>query len=694
MHQTTPRSSAGRARRFSALVLIGLLAAACGDSNSGSGAPGGDPRANATKGASGQRSPTIVLISLDTLRPGRLGVYGNSPDVSPSLDAFAREAVVFDDALSVAPWTLPSHMTMLTGLDPIAHGVRWSANRLSSKVETVAELLSAAGYTTAAFADGGFVGTGWGLEDGFASFDSKHRDEQGRTGFARYLDQACQWLRSSGDKPLFLFLHSFDVHAPYDECSPELLTKFRARPTPDGELDHELYKGSHTGIATEMRMANYQRISELLNDYDAGVHEVDLAVEQVFRTLRELGRWDDALVIVTSDHGESFYDQRLWVGHGVNLTDDEIKVPLLVKFPGNEGANTRIATLVDTVDLAPTLLDAAAVAPSPVMQGSSLRALVRGGKRSRSYAFGHTVNGERYFLVRGDLKYITGTTLNPFQIIRPHLEPRNPTVVDEMLPGGEYVRKLAGGGERVSRYSEAADVFGFADLIALDARLYDRRADPHERTDLSDSRADDARRMGEALLRVEQESARIAAQLADTSAPREMTVHEQKALAELGYLATDVGSDGEDGPIANQARVERPRPDMSELFATDQIVHRVRIARRSGLELSPQLRSELLACLEPITAWGELNTGHHFRAHWRLREIEQMCSDGGEAVDIAPSLRRISAAVAKSLNRREAAFDPEVKRTLQEELEARRKERRERRKQDRERAQSEQEDGG
>ncbi len=675
--------------RAPALLLIGLLAAACGDTQPGSGPSNGAQTTAGAQAERGKRSPTIVLISLDTLRPERLGVYGNSPEVSPVLDAFAREAVVFDDALSVAPWTLPAHMTMLTGLDPIAHGVRWAANRLSSKVETVAETLSAAGYATAAFADGGFVGTGWGLEDGFTVFDSKHRDGQGRTGFARYLDDASRWLRASEGKPVFLFLHSFDVHAPYDECDPAVLSRFRARATPDGELDHELYKGSHTAIAREMRMSEYQRISEVLNDYDAGVHEADLAVGQVFRTLRELGRWDDALVIVTSDHGESFYDQRLWIGHGINLTDDEIAVPLLVKFPGNEGAGSRNSTLVDTVDLAPTMLDAARAPIPSVMKGSSLRELVRGGKRSRSYAFGHTANSERYFLVRGDLKYITGTTLNPFQIIRPHLDPRNPPVVDDLLPGGEYVRKLADGGERVTRYSEAADVLGFADVVALDARLYDRRSDPHELIDLSDARSEDARRMGEALLRVEQESARIAAQLADASAPRTMTVHEQKALAELGYLASDVGSDGDDGPVANHKRVESPRPNMTELFATDRIVHRIRIARRAGRELSDQLREELLECIEPITAWAEQNTGHHYRAHWRLREIEQMCADAGEPVNLAAPLRRISAAVAKTLNRREAAFDPDVKQKLQEELEERRRQRRERRQLEREQQRNE-----
>jgi len=294
---TTVSRSIGALARAAAL-LLGISIAACNKSDEQPTEPAGGAR-------------TVVLISIDTLRPERLGVYGNAPNVSPTIDAFAKEAVVFDNALSVSSWTLPSHMTMLTGLDPVAHGVRSALNKLSSRVNTVAELLAARGVSTAAFADGGFVASGWGLEQGFSVYDSEHRDSEGRTGFARYLPKCIEWLRGEKDKPVFLFLHSFDVHAPYDECDAEVLRQFRERPVSDGPLDPELYKGSFTQIATEMRFKQYERISQMLNDYDAGVHEADAAVAQVFAALRETGRWDDALVIVTSDHGESFYDHRL-----------------------------------------------------------------------------------------------------------------------------------------------------------------------------------------------------------------------------------------------------------------------------------------------------------------------------------------------------------------------------------------------
>lgn len=630
----------------------------------------GDPTPPAT-------SPTLVLISIDTLRPERLGVYGNTPDVSPTLDAFAKEAVVFDDALSVSPWTLPAHMSMLTGLDPVAHGVRWANNRLSSRATTLADLLAARGYATAAFADGGFVGTGWGLERGFGSFDSAHRDEQQRTGFARYLASALGWLKKQDGKPLFLFLHSFDVHAPYDECRPEVLERFRSRPVKDGALDHELYKGEHTQIAQEMRFTQYKRMGELLNDYDAGVHEADLAVAEVFRALRESGRWDDALIVVTSDHGESFYDQRLWVGHGVALTDDEIRIPLIVKFPKGEGAGQRRQTLVDLVDVAPTVLDAAGLPPGPQMQGSSLRELVRGKPRSRSYVFGHTVHGERFFLARAGLKYISGTPLGPFNIVRPHLEPRTPDVLSERLPGGEFRRKLAGGGERVSLYSEAGDPFGFADTIATRERLFDRRADPAETIDLAPSRPEDARKLATALFRIEQQSSHIASKLTDDAGPRAMTKHEQLQLQALGYLAA---GDDESDPSSSKPTVEpfkeAPRPDMTPLFTVDPTIHRARLAVAAGRGLSSDARAELESVCRSVADWGEANPYHHFRAEWRILEIEKISLDAGVPIDVKGELGRVMRAAAKELATERALSAPDEQRRIEEERAAQREERR------------------
>src|SRR5688572_32630485 len=120
-----------------------------------------------------------------------------------------------------------------------------------------------------------------------------------------------------------------------------------------------------------MRIAEYDRMAELLNDYDAGVHEADAGVGALLDKLREQGRLDDALVVVVSDHGESFADHGLHVGHGIGLTDDEIRIPLIVKLPGAEARGRRFDAPVDLTDIAPTVLDVFGLRPAPEVQGES-----------------------------------------------------------------------------------------------------------------------------------------------------------------------------------------------------------------------------------------------------------------------------------------------------------------------------------
>src|SRR5882672_8132134 len=183
---------------------------------------------------------TIVLISIDTQRPDRLGLYGNAPDVSPVIDALGSQSVVFDEALANSNYTLPSHMTMLTGLDPVAHGVKRDGCKLSSKVTTLAMALRQDGFECGAFTDGGYVSARYGFSQGFHKFDD-HRDERpdAVNGMSRIVPLALNWLDQNEDEDVFLFVHTFDVHAPYQVGDPEVLARFRQRPVSDGPDDYE-----------------------------------------------------------------------------------------------------------------------------------------------------------------------------------------------------------------------------------------------------------------------------------------------------------------------------------------------------------------------------------------------------------------------------------------------------------------------
>src|SRR5262245_14147691 len=332
--------------------------------------------------------PTIVIVSIDTLRPERLGVYGNSADVSPNIDALAKDGAVFTQVLALSPWTLPSHMSMLTGLDPIAHGVQNSDFRLSGKVTTLAEALRDAQWRTAAFTDGGFVNKMYGFGAGFEIYRDRMGEDNKPMGFRGTLPEALDWLHEVRHEPAFLFLHTFDAHTPYDEGDPKVLQEFRSRPVKDGPDDWQLHRLQYLYEQNQQRVTRYGRIGELLNDYDAGLHEADRGVGQVIETLRELNRLENALIIVTSDHGEAFAERGLHIGHGLALTDDELHVPLILRLPGREGAGRRIDTQVDLLDLASTALDFARVPIPHEMEGESLLSLLHGQPRRRDWTMG------------------------------------------------------------------------------------------------------------------------------------------------------------------------------------------------------------------------------------------------------------------------------------------------------------------
>ena len=184
---------------------------------------------------------------------------------------------------------------------------------------------------------------------------------------------------------------------------------------------------------------------------------------------------------MVSDHGESFADHGVHVGHGIGLTDDEIHIPLVIKLPGAESGGRRIAGPVDLTDLAPTVLDVFGLPPAAEMQGETMLGLLRGRTRRRDYIFGNSPNTECYYLVRDGWKFITPPCVLPMTVAERHLGPTNPPTgglaQDE---GTEY--KIGPPGKQVTlHYDEAGDPLGIRETIVDCSRLYDRGSDPHER---------------------------------------------------------------------------------------------------------------------------------------------------------------------------------------------------------------------
>jgi arylsulfatase A-like enzyme/Flp pilus assembly protein TadD len=299
--------------------------------------------------------PNVVLVTLDTTRADRLGAMGDENARTPAIDALAARGVVFERAYSPVALTLPSHTTILTGLDPNLHGVHDNGRfTVPTSLETVAERLSARGYATAAFVSAFVLDAVFGLDQGFSVYD----DETDRAGDplrfsvptrrgAEVPDRALAWL-ARADRPFFIWVHYYDVHAP------------RQPPPPYDELG-DAYAGELAYVDAQVR-----RLVEGITDASGG---------------------RETLLVVVGDHGESLgeHDE---LTHGVLAYDSTLHVPLIVVGPGfPPGTRTRL--FARTVDLAQTLLKAAGEPPLPQSPGLPLQARLREGAHSDGEVLGY-----------------------------------------------------------------------------------------------------------------------------------------------------------------------------------------------------------------------------------------------------------------------------------------------------------------
>lgn len=298
--------------------------------------------------------PSVVLVSLDTLRARSVSAYGAKRRTTPALDGLvAARGAVFDNAIAPAPHTLASHMSLLTGLYPKTHGVVRGTTVLAAQHRTLAELLREAGYETAAFTEDGFIIAQTGFLRGFALYtEDKSPDLHNPLGhIRRTFARGREWLTHHADRPFFLFLHTYQVHRPY---------------TPP--------------VAYQSRFGRAQALSDQkerdLLLYEQEISYADEELRAVLQHLDALGLADRTLLVVTSDHGEAFMEHGQWA-HGFQLYDEALHVPLVMRLPGVVPAARRVNTPVSLVDVTPTVLDLLGV-PSPhALDGLSLAPLLR-----------------------------------------------------------------------------------------------------------------------------------------------------------------------------------------------------------------------------------------------------------------------------------------------------------------------------
>lgn len=297
-------------------------------------------------------APNLVLVSIDCLRADHVGTYGYQRDTTPHIDALAEDGVVFENAVSTSSWTLPSHISMLTGLAPSFHGAS-RRHKLDRSVPYLPEMLAHAGYQVDAIVSGAFLFQDFGVERGFHTFRALDDPRAAVT-----IDAALERLRRSTGQAQFLFVHLYDPHWPYSPPG-EFLGRFGSRPRDISDLNQKVAAGESP--------QNTEEKEQVIRLYDGEIAYVDQQVGRLLDALKSMGLYDRSLIVLTADHGEAFYEHGYW-RHTLTLYDEIIRVPLIVKWPG-QSPRGRVKAQVSQVDLFPTLLEQAGL---PTPQGGAL----------------------------------------------------------------------------------------------------------------------------------------------------------------------------------------------------------------------------------------------------------------------------------------------------------------------------------
>ena len=330
----------------------------------------------------------VLLISVDTLRIDRLGCYGGAAS-TPAIDGLAASGTLFERAYTNLPRTTPAFATILTGRYPQNHGVRFLHQPLDAATPVVAEALGRAGYRTAAFVAGGPLEPATGLNRGFGTYRC-YVDLKAVLLALRTLP----WMAWNLPRRTFLWAHFFDPHFgyqppwPWDAGTPpagfHLYEDIHARRVSFGELH----------FRPELSDAEHAWLRSL---YTGEVHYTDAGIATLLRAvrLRDAITGGRTLVVLTADHGESLGEHGCWYEHGEFLYEPDVRIPLVVSWPGRLPAGRRSTAPAETIDVAPTLLDLLGVAPLPEANGLSLAPVLRGEAPGPRPAF--MESGESFF---------------------------------------------------------------------------------------------------------------------------------------------------------------------------------------------------------------------------------------------------------------------------------------------------------
>ncbi len=394
-------------------VLLGTLVVCCGCGRDGR-------RAGRLSRAGPRGRYNVVLIVADALRADHLGCYGYARKTSPTIDRLASEGVLFTQMFSQSSVTGAAHVAMLASRLPTDVGLLENSGVVPDSVQTLAEVLRGCGYATGAFVSNNVLTRELmrGLEQGFAVYDCKLPTfEPNRLLWRRECKDtnaaALAWL-GKAPEPFFLWVHYLAPHGPYATRATEKVREFEGDAIAAAQhrwLPHLKENWGPNGIPRYQMVSGLHDAASYIARYDAYTFEMDAAVGELLAALKSKGVAERTLVALTSDHGESLGEHGYYFQHGHDLTEEVLRVPLILSLPGGP-RDLRVTSLAQMVDLMPTVLDAVRLRDQ-LPRGARGISLLSKPKRGRapgrtviSAVISHTTHKPVYSARRGDWKLI------------------------------------------------------------------------------------------------------------------------------------------------------------------------------------------------------------------------------------------------------------------------------------------------
>ncbi len=335
---------------------------------------------------------SVVLIVMDALNARHLGIYGYGRDTSPTIDALAKEGVFSINHVSNSSWTRPSYTTIITGVPKSVHGVELGAKTLENALTTVAERFRTAGYKTAAMVGNPLVREIWGFAQGYQVYRDTQVYDKAFPWDGLLIDEAIEWLNTTGDSPFFLTLFLTSPHAPYRP--PRKARRF-LKTVPEGPFPEYPFREYNRPLPKEVH-------ARIVAAYDDDIAYMDREIGQLISALKKGGRYENTAMLLTADHGEMMGQHNCYA-HAYHMWEPTLRVPLIIHAPGVSPHDVYDDRPSTHVDLAPTLLDLAGIGGQREgLDGRSIFEPARAGTGDRIRYSQYNVHGIRRQAIRDD----------------------------------------------------------------------------------------------------------------------------------------------------------------------------------------------------------------------------------------------------------------------------------------------------